>query len=56
MRITVKRLISLFMLLCLSFLVFAPIQGEAASGWPVNAVRIQTNYTPIALRAMSCPF
>ena len=49
MRITVKRLISLFMLLCLSFLVFAPIQGEAASGWPVNAVRIQTNYTPIAL-------
>ena len=55
MRTSVKRLLSLCLLLCLSlsFLVFAPIQGEAAGGWPVSAVRIQTTYTPVALMEVS---
>ena len=51
MRMPVKRLLSLCLLLCLSlsFLVFAPIQGEAAGGWPISSVRLQTSYTPVAL-------
>ena len=51
MRTTSKRLLSLFLMLCLSLslLAFAPARGEAADGWPIQAVRIQTNYTPVAL-------
>ena len=51
MRTTHKRLLSLFLLLCLSLtlLTFAPARSEAADGWPIPVVRVQTNYTPIAL-------
>ena len=51
MRMSVKRLLSLCLLVCLSlsFLAFAPIQGAAADGWPISRVLIQTSYTPVAL-------
>ena len=55
MRTSVKRFLSLclFLCLCLSLLAFAPAESEAAGGWPISRVLIQTSYTPIAMMELS---